>query len=75
MRRPTGYGAKGFWSRTRVVLVDRQQGGKQALRKAGINLTSLLTLQVILNYLMSSGKINEEWYRRSLEYLEASPPR
>jgi len=58
-----------------VVLVDRQQGGRQALRKAGINLTSLLTLQVILNYLMSSGKIAEEWYESSLAYLEASRAR
>lgn len=64
--------AEGMLVRDAVVLVDRQQGGRQALRKAGINLTSLLTLQVILNYLMSSGKITEEWYRRTLEYLESS---
>ena len=63
--------AEGLLVKDAVVLVDRQQGGRQALRKAGINLTSLLTLQVILNYLMSSGKISEESYRRSLEYLEA----
>jgi orotate phosphoribosyltransferase/uridine monophosphate synthetase len=64
--------AEGLVVKDAVVLVDRQQGGRQALRKAGINLTSLLTLQVILNYLMSSGKISEESYRRSLEYLEAN---
>lgn len=55
-----------------VVLVDRQEGGREALREEGINLTSLLTLEVILNYLMSSGKITEEWYRRSQAYLESS---
>jgi len=66
---------EGLLVKDAVVLVDRQQGGRQALRKAGINLTSLLTLQVILNYLMSSGKITEEWYRRSLAYLEASRSR
>jgi orotate phosphoribosyltransferase/uridine monophosphate synthetase len=54
------------------VLVDRQQGARERLRKAGINLRSALTLEVILNYLMSSGLIEEEWYRRSLDYLEAS---
>ncbi len=67
--------SEGLLVKDALVIVDRQQGGKQALRKAGINLTSLLTLQVILNYLMSSGRINEEWYRRSVEYLEASQPR
>ena len=66
---------EGLQVKDAVVLVDRQQGGRQALRKAGINLTSLLTLQVILNYLMSSGKITEEWYERSLAYLEASRAR
>ncbi len=64
--------AEGLVVKDAVVLVDRQQGGRRALLKAGVNLTSLLTLQVILNYLMSSGKISEEWYRRSLEYLEAN---
>lgn len=66
---------EGLLVKDAVVLVDRQQGGRHALRKAGISLTSLLTLQVILNYLMSSGKITEDWYRRSQEYLEASRPR
>jgi orotate phosphoribosyltransferase len=63
---------EGLHVKDAVVLVDRQQGGQKQLRRHGINLTSLLTLQVVLNYLMSSGKITEEWYRRSLEYLEAS---
>ena len=55
-----------------VVLVDRQQGGRQLLRQHGINLVSMLTLEVVLNYLMSSGKITEESYRRSLAYLQAN---
>jgi orotate phosphoribosyltransferase len=55
-----------------LVIVDRQQGGRQALRKAGIKLTSLLTLPVILNYLMASGRISEEWFQRSLAYWEAN---
>ncbi len=54
------------------VLVDRQQGARERLRKAGINLRAALTLEVILNYLMSSGLIEEEWYRRTMDYLEAS---
>ena len=54
------------------VLVDRQQGAKERLRRAGINLRAALTLEVMLNYLMASGKISEESYRRSLDYLEAN---
>ena len=54
------------------VLVDRQQGARERLRLAGINLRSALTLEVILNYLMSSGLIDEKWYRRSMDYLDVS---
>ena len=53
------------------VLVDRQQGARDRLKADGINLRAVLTLEVILNYLMSSGLIEEEQYRRSMEYLEA----
>jgi orotate phosphoribosyltransferase/uridine monophosphate synthetase len=54
------------------VLVDRQVGARERLRLLGINLHAALTLEVILNYLMSSGLIDEEWYRRSMDYLESS---
>jgi orotate phosphoribosyltransferase/uridine monophosphate synthetase len=62
----------GLQVRDAVVLMDRQQGGRQRLKRHGINLISVLTLEVVLNYLMSSGKISEEWYRRSLDYLKAN---
>ena len=62
----------GLQVRDALVLVDRQQGGRQRLKRHGINLISVLTLEVALNYLMSSGKISEEWYRRSLDYLKAN---
>ena len=62
----------GIRVRDAVVLVDRQQGGRERLREFGINLVSILTLEVVLNYLMSSGKIAEESYRRSMEYLRAN---
>ena len=51
------------------VLVDRQQGARERLQRAGINLRSCLTLEVILNYLKYTGKISEEWHKRSLDYL------
>jgi orotate phosphoribosyltransferase/uridine monophosphate synthetase len=62
----------GLQVRDAVVLMDRQQGGRQYLNDHGINLISTLTLEVALNYLMSSGKISEEWYQRSLAYLKAN---
>jgi orotate phosphoribosyltransferase/uridine monophosphate synthetase len=64
----------GLRVRDAFVLVDRLQGARERLRKAGINLRSALTLEVILNHLMSSGLIEEEAYRRSIEYLRASRP-
>jgi orotate phosphoribosyltransferase len=64
----------GIIVRDAVVLMDRQQGGRQRLRESGINLVSILSLEVALNYLMSSGKIAEEWYRRSMGYLRANRP-
>lgn len=60
----------GLRVRDAVVLLDRQQGGRERLDRQGINLISLLTLEVLMNYLMSSGKISEDWYRRSMEFLE-----
>ena len=56
-----------------VVLLDRQQGGRQRLERQGINLVSLLTLEVLLNYLMLNGKIGEDWYRKSMTFLESQP--
>ena len=61
----------GLIVRDAFVLVDRLQGARERLRQHGVNLRSALTLEVILNYLMSSGYITEDWYRRSMDYLEA----
>jgi len=63
-------GEAGLIVRDAVVLLDRQQGGRDRLRKQGINLVSVLTLEVLMNYLMSSGKIDEELYRRTMRFLE-----
>jgi orotate phosphoribosyltransferase/uridine monophosphate synthetase len=55
------------------VLIDRQVGARERLKAMGINLHSALTLEVILNYLMSSGMIEEEWYKRSMDFIQAGP--
>ena len=59
----------GLVVRDAVALIDRQEGGRQALKSAGINLISILTLEQIANYLMSAGHIQEDQYRRTMEYL------
>ena len=61
----------GLLVRDAFVLIDRQQGARERLRSEGINLRAVLTLQVILNYLMSSGLIEEAQFRRSMAYLES----
>jgi orotate phosphoribosyltransferase len=61
----------GLSVRDAVVLLDRQQGGRERLHEYGVRLASVLTMEVLLNYLMSTSKISEEWYRRSMAFLEA----
>lgn len=60
----------GLTVRDAVVLLDRQQGGRERLHEYGVRLVSILTMEVLLNYLMSTSKISEEWYRRSMAFLE-----
>ena len=59
--------------RDAVTLIDRQEGGKAALKKAGINLISILTLEQIATFLMSAGHIPEDVYRETMSYLESRP--
>jgi orotate phosphoribosyltransferase len=59
----------GLIVRDAVTLIDRQEGGKMALKAAGINLISILTLEQIVTYLMSAGHIPEQAYTQTMEYL------
>jgi orotate phosphoribosyltransferase len=52
-----------------LVLLDRQQGGQMRLKREGINLAAILTLEAVLRYLGASNKISPEWYYKCLEYL------
>lgn len=60
---------KGINVKELAVLIDRQQGGKEELKKYGINLNSVFTLSQLLDYYHKSGKINDELYGRTLTYL------
>jgi len=57
--------------RDAFVLIDRQVGARERLKKLGINLRAALTLEVALTYLMSSHLIEEEWYKRSMDFINA----
>ncbi len=64
-------GEAGLMVRDAVVLLDRQQGGRERLRRQGINLVSVLTLEVLMNYLHYSSKITGEQYRSTMDFLDA----
>ena len=63
---------EGLFVEDAVVLFDRESGGRERLAEFGIRLVSILTIEVLLNYLMSNGKIGEEWYRKSMTFLDSS---
>lgn len=52
-----------------IVLLDRKQGGRERLRNHGINLIAILEIETLLNYLMSHRKIDEHWYRETIDYI------
>ena len=61
---------EGLLLRDALVLLDRQEGGQARLKHLGVNLVSILTLEAVLNYLGESQKLPEEWYHKSLVYLQ-----
>ena len=61
---------EGLLVRDALVLLDRQEGGQARLKHLGVNLVSILTLEAVLNYLGESRKLPEEWYHKSLGYLQ-----
>ena len=52
-----------------IVLIDREHGAAERLRRHGYNLISILNLDVMLTHYMSKGLISEETYRICAEYL------
>ncbi|GCE16366.1 hypothetical protein [Dictyobacter kobayashii] len=52
-----------------IVLIDREHGAAERLRRHGYNLISILKLDVMLTHYMSKGLITEETYRTCAEYL------
>ncbi len=53
-----------------VVLVDRQQGGQDQLKKAGYNLISCFTIRKLLQHYMVTGKISGQKHLECINYIE-----
>ena len=51
-----------------IVIVDREEGGKETLKKFGYDLISILGFKDILNLYVSKKLITREKYEKSLEY-------
>src|SRR5207249_1490286 len=61
---------EGLFVRDAVVLFDRQSGGRAKLDDIGIRLVSVLTLEVLLTYLRSTGKIGDDLYKKSMLFFD-----
>ena len=55
-----------------VALVDRQMGARERLKRAGINLISILSLDVMMNLYHESGLITEQQHSQYLAYTRAN---
>jgi len=68
--------AEGLVVKDVVVLVDREQGGKEELAKRGITLHAALTQRPMLAHLRDSGNITSAQYEEVIAYLDAQklPP-
>jgi orotate phosphoribosyltransferase len=54
-----------------LVLLDRQEGAREVLKRRGYNLISILGLEPMLNYLMAKELIGGEQYQASIDYIKA----
>lgn len=55
-----------------MVLIDRGAGATERLHHHGYNLLSILNLEVMLNYYLTTGRMTEDLHRTCVDYLEAN---
>lgn len=53
-----------------VVLIDREQGGKQKLEAEGFRVHPVITVTEIFSYLLRTGECTQETYNRVMQYLD-----
>ena len=53
-----------------IVILDREEGGKETLKKVKFNLISILGFKDVLNFYVSKKLITKENYEKSLEYTK-----
>ena len=57
-----------------VVLVDRDQGAHHRLKQVGINLISILKVDMMMNLYHANAIIDEEQYQAYVAYVRANRP-
>ena len=55
-----------------IVIVDREQGGKQKLEEKGYIVNSITTISEIINILLNSKKISKKQAQKVLNYIKKS---
>tara|TARA_B100000315_G_scaffold81381_2_gene74626 strand:+ start:3386 stop:3979 length:594 start_codon:yes stop_codon:yes gene_type:complete len=55
-----------------LIVLDREQGGVEALAKEKVKLHSLITLKELLNYMKENNILDESKYNEIMDYLEAN---
>ncbi len=58
-----------------IVLVDRDQGAAERLKRHGMHLISILKLPVMLNMYVAEGWISEDQHHRAMEYIRSARER
>jgi orotate phosphoribosyltransferase len=53
-----------------MVLIDRQQGGKQLLESQGYKVYTSIKLTEMLDYYLQSGRLSADKYREVIDYLK-----
>ncbi|MDE3230770.1 MAG: hypothetical protein KGO05_12905 [Chloroflexota bacterium] len=64
--------ANGLTVRDVVVLVDREQGGPEAIASAGYHLHAAVTISELLDYWRATGGVSEETYQTVADYFAAT---
>ena len=53
-----------------LIVLDREQGGADALSKEGVKLHSLITLKELLGYMKASNMVDDKKFNEILIYLK-----